>query len=100
MKDILLSSYNRKDPYEGRKYYHVVNRYHTTIEIKCYRTDNSEEREMGILVNGKEIPDYYDIVEFNYKGECIWRHHFTDKNSANKCFLNLMEKYSGLKKVN
>jgi|GEM_PF-3487777 len=100
MKVILLATYKREDPYKGRKHYHIVNRYHTATEIRCYRADNSEEREMGIFVNGKEIPDYYDIVEFNHKSERIWRHHFTDKDSANKCFLNLMEKYHGFKKVN
>ena len=99
MKEILLSTYSRKDPYEGRKHYHTINRHHTTTEIRCYQTDNSEEREMGILVNKEEMPDYYDIVEFNHKGERIWRYHFTDTSSANKCFLNLMEKYSDFKKA-
>lgn len=96
MKDILVATYTREDTYHG---YSRINHYHIPTEIRCYICDNSEERAMGIMVNGEPCPDYYDVVEYNYKGQATYRHHFTDRESANKCFISIMKKIGGFKKA-
>lgn len=95
MKDILVATYKREDTYKG---YSRINHYHIPTEIRCYICDNSEERKTGIMVNGEPCKDYYDICEYNYKGECTYRHHYTDKESANKCFVNIMKNIGGFRK--
>lgn len=96
MKNILVGAWKREDNYRGHSY---INHYNWTVEIRCYVCDCSEEREWGIMVNGKPVPDYYDIVEINYKGESIFRHHYTDREKANKCFMALMKNIGGFQKV-
>lgn len=96
MTDKLVATYRREDTSHGHS---RINHYHRTTEIRCYICDNSTERALGIMVNGKPCPDYYDIVEINYKGECIYRHHHTDRNHANECFINLMKNIGGFQKV-
>lgn len=96
MTDKLIATYRREDTYRGHS---RINHYHCTTEIRCYICDNSVERAMGIMVNGEPCKDYYDVVEYNYKGEVIYRHHYTDKDSANKCFVNLMKNIGGFQRV-
>ena len=69
---------------------------------------------MGVLVMNKEWPILnrferyntmalpiidYDIVEYNYQGKAMYRHHLTDRDSANKCFISIMKKIGGFKKA-
>ena len=96
MKDILIATYTREDTYHGHS---KINHYHIPTEIRCYVCDNSAERAMGIMVNGEPCKDYYDIVEYNYQGKATYRHHFTDRESANKCFMSIMKKIGGFKKI-
>ena len=96
MKDVLIATYTREDTYNG---YSKINHYHIPTEIRCYVCGNSEERAMGIMVNGELCKDYYDIVEYNYQGKATYRHHFTDRDSANKCFMAIMKKIGGFKKA-
>ena len=96
MTDKLIATYRREDTYNG---YSRINHYHHTVEIRCYICDNSAERAMGIMVNGEPCKDYYDIVEVNYKGKVIYRHHHTDRDRANQCFMNLMKNIGGFRKV-
>lgn len=95
MKDILIATYKREDTYKGHS---KINHYHIPTEIRCYICNNSEERTMGIIVNGKPCPDYFDIIEYNYQGKAIYRHHFTDRDSANNCFKAII-KNGGFKKA-
>lgn len=95
MKDILVATYTREDTYKG---YSKINHYHIPTEIRCYVCDCSTEREMGIKVNGNLCPDGYDIVEYNYKGVATYRHHFTDRDKANECFVAIMKKIGGFVK--
>lgn len=96
MKDILVATYTREDTYRGHS---KINHYHVPTEIRCYLCDCTDERNMGIMVNGEPCPDSYDIVEYNYKGEGTYRHHFTDRGKANECFMAIMKKIGGFKKA-
>lgn len=96
MKDILVGTWKREDTYRGHS---KINHYHCATELRCYVCDCSKEREMGITVNGKPAPDYYDIIEVNHLGEVIYRHHYTDRDKANECFLNLLRNIGGFQKV-
>lgn len=96
MKEVLIATYKRNDTYRG---YSKINHYHVPTEIRCYVIDNSDERELGILVNGKPCEDGYDVVEYNYKGQATYRHHFTSKEEANSCFLNIINKFGDFVKV-
>ena len=96
MKDILVATYKRKDIYRG---YSRINHYHIPTELRCYISDNSEERKMGILVDGEVCKDGYNIVEYNYKGDAIYKHHFEDKDSANNCFVALCKNIGGFRKI-
>ncbi|MBR4152080.1 MAG: hypothetical protein IKT98_03905 [Selenomonadaceae bacterium] len=95
MKEILIATYKREDTYCGHS---KINHYHVPVEFRCYVIDNSDEREMGVLVNGKPVGDYYDILEVNYKDAVTYRHHFTDRDKANECFISLMKRFGGFKK--
>lgn len=96
MKDILVGTWTRDCNYRGHS---RINRYHWVTEIRCYICDCSDERKMGLMINEKPVPDYYDILEVNHKGEVIYRHHFTTRDKANECFLSLMKNIGGFQKV-
>lgn len=96
MKDILKAVYTRPDTYRGHS---KINHHHWMVELRCYTCDNSIEREMGILINGKPVPDYYDVLEVNFKGEVTYRHHFTDRRKANEFIKNCLKKFPELKKT-
>lgn len=96
MKEILVTTYKRPDTYKG---YSRINHYHVSTEIRCYIYDNSEERSMGFTINGNPTPDYYDVVEYNYRGEATYRHHFTDKSNANSCVKAILTEFKNFKKV-
>jgi hypothetical protein len=95
MKDILIAQYIREDTYRGHS---AINHYHSIIEIRCFICDNSEERAIGILVNGEPCADTYDIAEYNYKGVELHRQRFTDKHRANTCYLNYIRTWPDFKK--
>ena len=96
MQDILIAVYERKDNYKG---YSKINHYHIVTELRAYVCDCTEERNIGILVNGKPCPDTYDVVEYNYKGEVIYRHHFVDRNKANSCVKSIIANIGGFKRI-
>lgn len=96
MRDILVATYTREDTYNGHS---KINHYHIPTEIRCYLCDCTSERNMGIMVNGELCPDSYDIVEYNYKGEVTYRHHFIDRGKANACFMEITKKIGGFKKA-
>lgn len=54
---------------------------------------------MGFTINGNPTPDYYDVVEYNYRGEATYRHHFTDKSNANNCVKAILTEFKNFKKV-
>lgn len=96
MEYILIATYKRPDTYNGHS---KINHYHIPTEIRCYKIDCSEERDLGIRINGIPAPDCYEITEINYKGEITYRHNFIDKDNANECFLSILNKFSDFKKV-
>ena len=96
MKEILIATYIRPDTYRG---YNRINHYHIPTEIRCYIYDNSKERSMGITINGNSIPDYYDVVEYNYREEATYRHHFADKSDANNCVKAILTEFKDFKKI-
>ena len=95
MKSVLLATYKRPDTYNG---YSKINHYHVPTEFRCYRIDQSEERSLGIRINGILAPDYYELTEVNYKGEITYRHTFANKNEANKYFLDMLNSFPDFRK--
>ena len=96
MKSVLLATYKRPDTYNG---YSKINHYHVPTELRCYRIDLSEERDLDIRIDGILAPDYYELTEINYKGEITYRHTFANKNEANKCFLDMLNSFPDFTKV-
>ena len=90
MKDILVATYTRPDTYRG---WHKINHYHVPTEIRCYIFDNSEEREIGMLVNGEPCEDEYAVCTYNYKGNHLHTYHFKDRSNANEFFVAIMKKF-------
>ena len=94
MKDIKLATYKTENHYKG---YSNINRYHWEVGFECYKIDFSEERAMGITINGKAPEDTFDIVFLNHKGVGVRRQRFTSRDEANA----VVKKYiaNGFKRV-
>ena len=96
MKSVLLATYKRPDTYNG---YSKINHYHVPTELRCYRIDLSEERALGIRINGILAPDYYELTEVNYRDKITYRHKFPDRKEANKYFLGMLNSFPDFRKV-
>ena len=96
MKSVLLATYKRTDTYNGHS---KINHYHVPTELRCYRIDCSEERDLGIRINGILAPDYYELTEVNYKDKITYRHTFPDRKEANKYFLGMLNSFPDFRKV-
>ena len=96
MKSVLLATYKRSDTYNG---YSKINHYHVPTELRCYRIDLSEERALGIRINGILAPNYYELTEVNYRDKITYRHKFPDRKEANKYFLGMLNSFPDFRKV-
>ena len=85
MKNIKLATYLTTNTYQG---YSNINRYHWEVGFECYKVDLSEERTLGILINGQPPMDTFELVFFNHKNEGIRRSRFTSREEANAVVKN------------
>lgn len=85
MKEVKLATYRTPNTYKGHS---KINKYHWEVRFECYFIDRSEEREMGILVNGIPPVDTYELVFLNYKDVEVRRSRFTDRVEANSVVKN------------
>ena len=88
--------YRREDTYRGR---FEINHYNMPTELRCYIEDNSDLRDMGVLVNGEEPKDTYNVKTINYKGHTLHNYKFDTPEEANECFKAITSKFKSFKKV-
>lgn len=93
MKENIIATYERPSSYDGLHRFHGANRYHEFCKLDCVAIDNTKAREKGIMINGKPIPDYFDIVVYNGLGDCIHRYHHTNPAEADMKVKDLLIKY-------
>lgn len=98
MKETIIATYERPSDFTGC-IVHKITRYHEFRKLECVVIDNTEERELGFLINGKPVPDYYDIVVYNGRGEGIHRYHYTNRMEANQQVKGLLRRYKNFKRV-
>lgn len=94
MKDIKLATYLTNNTYQGHNH---INQYHWEVGFECYKVDMSEERAMGILINGQPPVDTFELVFINYKGIGVRRSRFTSRDEANAVVKNYINR--GYRKV-
>lgn len=88
MKEVMVAVYEANSKYNGHS---RINRYHYEVGFECYKVSRQEERNMGILVNGKAPEDTFEIVFVNFKNEGIRRSSFTSAKEANEVVKNYMQ---------
>ena len=81
MKNIKLATYLTTNTYRGHS---NINRYHWEVGFECYKVDLSEERTLGILINGQPPMDTFELAFCNHKNEVIRRSRFTSREEANE----------------
>ena len=88
MKEIMVATYKTNDKYTGHS---RINRYHYEVGFECYKISRQEERDMGILVNGKAPEDTFEIVFVNFKNEGVRRSSFSTAAEANEVVKSYMQ---------
>lgn len=88
MKEVMVATYKTDDNYSGHS---RINRYHYEVGFECYKISRQEERDMGILVNGKAPEDTFEIVFVNFKNEGVRRSSFSTAKEANEVVKSYMQ---------
>lgn len=94
MKEVKIATYKTDNAYRG---HNNINRYHWEVGFECYKVDYSEERSMGVKINGKDIEDTFNISFFNCKGVFVRTSHFSSREEANEVVKNYVK--HGFKRI-
>lgn len=95
MKEQVIAVWNRADTYRGHS---KINHYHIPCKMVCVVVDFSEERALGILMNGRPMEDALQIFTYNYKGDMLNKFVHYDRKEANEHVKSLLSRFPGFTK--
>lgn len=97
MQEQVVGVWTRPDTYSG---YSKINHYHIPCKMVCMVVDFSDERKLGVLMNGKPMEDALQIFTYNYKGDALNKFVYYDRTEANEHVKSLLDRFPGFKRQN
>ena len=95
MQEQVVGVWTRPDTYRGHS---KINHYNIPCKIVCMVVDFSEERALGVTINGEAVQDALQVYTYNYKGDQLRKFVYCDRNEANECVKCLLDRFSGFQK--
>lgn len=91
MQERVVGVWTRPDTYSGHS---KINHYHIPCKMVCMVVNFSEERALGVLMNGRPMEDALQIFTYNYKGDMLNKFVHYDRKEANECVKSLLVRFS------